>query len=182
MERYRDNAIVVTDIRPIHCQRKMHSHGISRWCCSICGRTQLKLPVITGPHPLLSRLVVDNWSFSGRLDILNNLPIIYLPNGHPHRNSGGWQYLARHIAMESTGKLLRRDEHVHHDNGIKLDCRVSNLKVMLAENHGRHHARYQLLYMVRDYATGQFRKSDVPPYSDQIGCQDPFDDLSDIPF
>lgn len=100
------------------------------------------------------------------LSIVQRAPIVYLPRNHPHRNSAGWQYLSRHVVMEITGEKLRRDEHVHHDNRDKTDCRAENLKVMLAEHHGRHHASYQLLYMLRD-RLGRWAPSEIPRTVDE---------------
>jgi hypothetical protein len=102
---------------------------------------------------------------------------ISLGLSHPHSNSAGWQYLSRHIVMMTTGELLRSDEHVHHINGLLLDHRRDNLKVMLCEYHGRHHANHQLLYMFRDRVTGRFMESEVPRYSEQAVSMD----LDEIP-
>ena len=74
--------------------------------------------------------------------------------------------------MYTTGERLRKDEHVHHSDGIKPNCTRDNLEVWLSERHGRWHAERQLLYMLRDHA-GRFIPSPVPPYSKQ---------LDDVPF
>lgn len=100
-------------------------------------------------------------------------------------NSSGYQYLARYVVMYLTGEKLRTDEEVHHVDGNRLDCKRQNLKVMLKESHGRHHARYMLLYMLRDRLTGRFLPSQVPTYSEQLASVEHSDidnSLSDVSF
>lgn len=173
---------------PVCCERPMHSHGIKngwrRFHCDLCGITRsARRPSSILPsgdsrrahiarQEVLGKLQIDS-PIAFPLSVLGKAPIVYLPSGHPHRNSAGWQYAARHIVMEYTGEILRRDEHVHHIDGDKFNCQRDNLKVMLAEEHGRFHGRYQLLYMLRDHE-GKWAKSDVPPFS-EMG------DDSDIP-
>lgn len=174
---------------PVCCNRPMHSHGVKegwrRFHCNSCGITRSARPSSILPASTNSRQAhVERQEALGRLQIdspiefplsiLGKAPIVYLPSGHPHRNSAGWQYVARHIVMDYTGEILRRDEHVHHVDGDKFNCRRDNLKVMLAEEHGRFHGRYQLLYMLRDHE-GKWAKSEVPRFSEMA-------DDSDIPF
>ncbi len=148
---------------PVCCGRPMWSRGAEKLRCEACGKVQPRDPHSKRKVRPLVKLDV---SISFPLGVLRTrYPIVYLPNGHPHRNSGGWQYVARHIVMEHTGELLRRDEHVHHINGDKFDCRRDNLKVMLAEEHGRFHGRYQLLYMLRDHE-GKWASSPVPSFAE----------------
>lgn len=103
------------------------------------------------------------------LGIYSSRPLVYLGKGSPLAVSGGWNWLSRFVVMYRTGERLREDEHVHHCNGQKLDCRSVNLKVLLAEDHGRLHARKQLLYMLRD-RLGRWCESEVPGFAeDQNG-------------
>lgn len=146
---------------PVCCGRPMWGHGSERLKCPACGKSLTKQP-----KPKRTTNVQLDYTISFPLGDLRKLyPIVYLPPGHPHRNSAGWQYLARHIVMDYIGEKLHRDEHVHHINGDKFDCRRDNLKVMLAQEHGRFHGRYQLLYMLRDHA-GKWAKSEVPRFSE----------------
>lgn len=156
---------------PICCGVPLHSQGSRRFHCNRCGKSRLKIrqckydpisPTVDAPVEFII----------GRT---GKYPIVYLPSGHPHRNKWGWQYLARHVVMNHTGEILRKDEHVHHGNGIKMDCRLDNLEVWLDDRHGRHHGKTQLLYMLRDVA-GRWAPSNVPSYAEQLN------DMSDIPF
>lgn len=146
------------------CARPMSSDGWRRYRCRCCDLTQARHPRTRRPEPVV---LLDDPA-PGRLDVRGEYPIVYLPAGHPARNSGGWQYLARWVVMEAggadgDGAPLRSDEHVHHVNGDKLDCRRVNLEVWLAERHGHHHAKTQILWMGRDVA-GRFLPSNVPAY------------------
>lgn len=155
---------------PVCCGAAMWSYGRTprRFHCPRCSR--MHVPAYTRPRyvPRLSEVLYDIPLPLDRISVdRRNRPRIHLGKGKPFMSSAGWQYLARYVVMWATGEPLRRDEEVHHVNGNRLDCRRDNLKVMLAEHHGRHHARYQLLYMLRDRVTGRWLPSEVPPYADQ---------------
>ena len=64
---------------------------------------------------------------------------IVLGKSHPFANKAGWQYLSRYLVMKETGERLRSDEHVDHRDLDRQNDNLNNLRVMLAERHGRHH-------------------------------------------
>ena len=59
---------------------------------------------------------------------------------HPFCNSHGYVREHRFIMEEYLGRYLRREEEIHHINGIKTDNRIENL--MLFPN-GAEHKRYE---------------------------------------
>lgn len=157
---------------PVCCNRPMWTQGAKKFQCGTCKRVRARqyrllknpLPEVLfdlPSVPWLPTISRDQLSADDRGRIRINLGI-----GHPNAYPSGWQWLARYVVESKLGYRLRRDEHVHHVNGILADCRLSNLEVWLAESHGRHHARTQLLYMFRD-GKGRFAPSHVPAYDEQ---------------
>lgn len=154
---------------PVCCNRAMWTQGAYRFQCGQCKRTRIRETGITPKRKYdLPPTILTDYAIPRSILSVNSKGrlIIYLGTGHRYARSGGVNYLARYIVESHLGHRLRSDEHVHHHNGIQSDCRLSNLEVWLAERHGRHHARTQLLYMFRD-EKGRFKSSEVPTYSDQ---------------
>lgn len=60
------------------------------------------------------------------------------PN-HPHAYLNGWIMEHRVVMEDHIGRLLRRDEQVHHINGDRADNRIENLIVMDQGAHLREH-------------------------------------------
>lgn len=65
--------------------------------------------------------------------------VVYLGRRHPLARKSGQQYVYRLVAMLCVGRRLAENEHVHHLDGDKSIDLPSNLSILLAEFHGRHH-------------------------------------------
>lgn len=59
-------------------------------------------------------------------------------------DKGYWRYSAgplrhkrvhRHLMEEHLGRKLRKDEHVHHINGVKTDNRIENMQALGEREH-----------------------------------------------
>jgi len=70
---------------------------------------------------------------------------VTLGAGHRFANSAGWAWRSSLVVCYALGRRLRTDEHVHHLDGVVYHDAAENLEVVLAEYHGRHHARLQTL-------------------------------------
>jgi len=65
---------------------------------------------------------------------------VYLPT-HPYATKDG--YVMEHIlVMENEiGRYITRDKVVHHNNGVRDDNRLENLKLMTFKEHAGYHMR-----------------------------------------
>ena len=59
---------------------------------------------------------------------------------HPNANAKGLYPLHRVLVENRIGRLLRRDEHVHHRDEDKSNDSPSNLEVLSVAEHARIHA------------------------------------------
>lgn len=62
---------------------------------------------------------------------------------HPHAQSLGRYFVHRLVMEKKLGRLLRRDELVHHKDGNKQNNSLSNLELVTASEHKRLHAGWK---------------------------------------
>ena len=55
---------------------------------------------------------------------------------HPLANKTGTVYFHRHVASIMIGHWLKKDEHVHHLDGNKLNNDPNNLEILSPKEHG----------------------------------------------
>lgn len=98
-------------------------HMTGRWCTRDCeAASRIKRPL--------------NREYNGKPAVRDKKGYVrvYVPD-HPRATKAGWQFEHRVVVEEFLGRLLARDEHVHHINGIKDDNRLENLIVMSHSEH-----------------------------------------------
>lgn len=66
--------------------------------------------------------------------------IIWNPN-HPMARKTGYVLEHRLIMAEHLGRMLEKDQHVHHINGNRLDNRIENLELVHRKEHPSKHFR-----------------------------------------
>ena len=62
---------------------------------------------------------------------------VYVGKDYPGASSRGYAYEHRVIMQEKLGRILLKDEHVHHKNHCRWDNCLENLEVMSASEHGK---------------------------------------------
>lgn len=81
---------------------------------------------------------------SGGLVFMRNGPYILIiaPENYPGKKYRG-RYIYEHhfVYWKTYGITPKKDEIVHHKNGIKTDNRVENLELLNEQEHRRHHGK-----------------------------------------
>lgn len=81
---------------------------------------------------------VENGNWKGGKALQGGYVIIRCPD-HPNARSNGYYPEHRFVMEKVLGRLLSREEVVHHINGNKLDNRPENLILTTHQEHGKHH-------------------------------------------
>lgn len=82
---------------------------------------------------------IDNFH-KGHIITHNGYKMVKAPKGHKRADCKG--YIREHrLAMEQhIGRMLNKDEIVHHKDGDKLNNSIENLEIMTLSDHAAHHA------------------------------------------
>jgi hypothetical protein len=80
-----------------------------------------------------------NWR-GGKYKSVYGYIYIRAPKEHPFKAANGYIFEHRLIMEQKIGRYLRKEEIVHHINGIKNDNRIENLIITTRAIHNRIHA------------------------------------------
>ena len=96
------------------------------------------------PQIAKSKLGAKNPMWTGGKTI-NHGYVLLKNRNHPFANSKGYVREHRLVMEKHLGRILQRDEHVHHLNDNKQDNRIENLELTTNKEHMRFHRRRDLL-------------------------------------
>lgn len=106
--------------------------------CEMCGKVMIVTPYEWDKKRFCSRAcTVEKRKLAGpgaRVKRQDGYIAVYYPT-HPDATSGKMVLEHRLVAEQKYGRRIRRDEHVHHLNGIRDDNRPENLEVISASVH-----------------------------------------------
>lgn len=74
----------------------------------------------------------NEWMLNGRVHVT-------LSRSHPYANSAGSALRYRLLVMYFLGRVIPKNEHVHHIDGDSTNDSLDNLVVLGASYHGRYH-------------------------------------------
>ena len=74
----------------------------------------------------------------GSIKTSNGYVIIHSPQ-HPNKNGSGYVYEHRLVMEKHLGRLLCKDEIVHHKNGVRDDNKIENLELTTHKKHIAEH-------------------------------------------
>lgn len=120
--------------------------------CKVCGTVQEKPPHysyrqwktrqfcsrVCGGKALVKVRKLSHWK-GGRSIAGAGYIAIYAPH-HPHATKHKTVMEHRLVMEKYLGRLLKKTEHVHHQNGNKSDNQLENLEAVDGREHNRRHA------------------------------------------
>lgn len=75
-----------------------------------------------------------------KISTSSGYPVIYCPD-HQRAWSTGYIYLHRVVMEQHLGRLLTKDEIVHHRNENTMDNRLENLELTTQSKHAKYHIK-----------------------------------------
>lgn len=125
------------------CQKEWQQSRRVSIVCEVCGRATDVRPSFADQRTCSRECDVLRRTTNGVGRFHNGRPVLKWSTGylflyepdHPKAYRNGWVAEHRYVMEQELGRYLATDEHVHHVNGIKDDNRLSNLRVLDAQQH-----------------------------------------------
>lgn len=114
--------------------------------CQWCGREFLA----SGRDPRFCCHLHADWANRKEEAWSSGYCYVHAPKGHPSANCRGKMKRCRRIMEEYLGRILLREEKVHHKDGSRDNDAIENLEVMLKSEHMSLHARQIIQTRNRD--------------------------------
>lgn len=90
--------------------------------------------------------------WKGGTTICHGYLLIHMPS-HPMANAKNYVYVHRMLMADKIGRILTKEDIVHHINGNTLDNRIDNLELLTeSEHNGLHGVEHARKYMHKEYS------------------------------
>jgi len=90
------------------------------------------------------------WKGGKYQDRTSGYILVYSPN-HPSAHKKGYVMEHRLIMESRLGRYLKKNELVHHKNGVKDDNRIENLEVVVVLRGGQHYDNIHCPFCNKDF-------------------------------
>ncbi|MGQ9459148.1 MAG: HNH endonuclease [Anaerolineae bacterium] len=90
--------------------------------------------------------------------------LVYRPD-HPGANAKGYIRAHRYVMAQMLGRPLRKDEHVHHKDGNRLNNHPSNLELTTRGTHEQQHALARWSWKRREEWREKWKRERISPTS-----------------
>ena len=132
------------DFCGIECKNTWQARAQRESVCPQCGATFIQSPSRTGIYCSRRCMGIAKYrrpldrEHNGKPAVLDNLGYVRIfEPGHPSATRSGWIFEHRWVVEQSLGRILDRDENVHHLNHVRDDNRLENLQLLSHSAHSK---------------------------------------------
>ena len=126
------------------CKNQWQARRRKATVCPVCSKVFTRAPVLSPIYCSRRCMGIAKYrhpldrDHNGRPAVmdLHGYVRIYEP-GHPRATRSGWIFEHRWVVEQSLGRILDRDENVHHLNHVRDDNRLENLQLLSHSAHSK---------------------------------------------